>query len=217
MTSDELLALAPLIRARSPNVITVWFRGAPAALLSVQVGLGGVHAEIRPGHFGGSDGPKDARVVAPSAIELTGPPTTPSICIASRVKHASAWRALRDDHRVRIVSTWIDEAEPGRTANRGELVRQCLREAAEADTCVLYVDRNGSLPGEALGAAFVALHANKPVIVAFDRSPSTEMVRATGGLVYDNHGLDCAPGVCVGLKGMGQALDLACELWKASR
>lgn len=133
----------------------------------------------------------------------------PTIYIASRVKHAASWRALRDGNGANIISTWIDEDGPGQTSDRGELVRRCLREAAEADVCILYVGTNDAPLKLALGEACVALHAGKPVVVAFGGEPTDEMIRATGGLV---HGGSWAPGVSTVQGGVVGALNMISAL-----
>jgi hypothetical protein len=77
-----------------------------------------------------------------------------TIYIASKTKHAARWRDLRDNHGIRIISTWIDEAGPGESPNRPDLARRCIAEASRADKFVLYCE-----PGEVLKGALVEMGA----------------------------------------------------------
>jgi nucleoside 2-deoxyribosyltransferase len=85
----------------------------------------------------------------------------PAIYTASKTKHAEKWRSLRDDGH-RIVSTWIDEAEPGQTADYSELANRCLAEIAEADYVLLYCESEEILKGAIIEAG-MALALGKPV------------------------------------------------------
>lgn len=90
-----------------------------------------------------------------------------TVYVASKVRHAPRWRALRAAGRVRVVSTWIDEAGPGQTEDFPDLWRRCVAEAAAADATVVYGE-----PGETLKGALVevgaALAAGKPVYAVGD-------------------------------------------------
>lgn len=60
------------------------------------------------------------------------------IYVASRVKHAEMWRARRYEQRLPIVSSWIDEAGEGETADFAELWRRIGREVTSASCLLLY-------------------------------------------------------------------------------
>lgn len=76
------------------------------------------------------------------------------IYIASKTKHAAKWRELCVKFEVPIISTWINEAEAGQTADLGELWVRMLREVSLCDFLLLYVE-----PGEVLGGALIELGA----------------------------------------------------------
>jgi len=84
------------------------------------------------------------------------------IYVASKTKHGSRWRRCRIAGAP-IISTWIDESDPGETVDWPDLWRRCVKEASECDTLILYLQ-----PGEALKGALVevgcALSHGKPVL-----------------------------------------------------
>ena len=59
--------------------------------------------------------------------------------VASRTRHAPMWLTLRDSG-VNIISSWIDEAAPGATADPVDLFRRCIAEAAGADALIFYAE-----------------------------------------------------------------------------
>lgn len=67
------------------------------------------------------------------------------IYVASRTKHAHIWRKCRDVGGYPIISTWIDESEPGQTENMGVLWFKIMEEIKKCDRLVLFV-RLGDLP-----------------------------------------------------------------------
>jgi hypothetical protein len=85
----------------------------------------------------------------------------PKIYTASKCKHAAKWRDLRASG-VNVISTWIDEAEPGQSPDLQSLASRCVSEAARADFVLLYCE-----PGEVLKGALIeagaALAAGKCV------------------------------------------------------
>lgn len=88
------------------------------------------------------------------------------IYIASKTVHAPKWRDLRKfEHQ--IISTWIDEAGVGETADFSDLWRRCIEEASNCATLICYRET-----GEVLKGAFVeigaALANNRPVICVGD-------------------------------------------------
>lgn len=84
------------------------------------------------------------------------------IYIASKTKHADRWRLLRDKVGEPVISTWIDEAGPGESADLDDLWRRCVAEASACDVLIVYCE-----PGEVLKGAWVevgaALAHNVPV------------------------------------------------------
>lgn len=90
------------------------------------------------------------------------------VYVASKAVHGDRWVKLRQSLReketdVEIVSTWIDEAGEGQTADYGELSQRCFREISAADALWLFC-----LPDEILKGALVevgmALALGKKVI-----------------------------------------------------
>jgi hypothetical protein len=83
------------------------------------------------------------------------------IYIASKTRHAEQWRTLRAEGWP-IISTWIDEAGPGETADFADLWRRCIHEATHAERLILVATY-----GEVLKGAFIevgaALAAGVPV------------------------------------------------------
>lgn len=86
--------------------------------------------------------------------------------VASKVQHATMWKQHRDQG-VPIVSTWIDEAEPGQTKDLGELWVRIKEEIRRCDGLVFY-----AAPNELLKGAFVevgmALALDKPVVAVIN-------------------------------------------------
>lgn len=100
------------------------------------------------------------------------------IYIASKTIHAERWRNYRRDC-IPIISTWIDEAGVGESADLSDLWCRCIAEAMEADILVAY-----QAPGEVWKGAFIeigaALAAQKPVLVV---GPNAELSFAKHPLV----------------------------------
>lgn len=87
---------------------------------------------------------------------------------ASRTHHAARWRDIRSAGTVEIVSSWIDEAGPGETADMSELWQRVEREVTSSDRLVLFV-QDGDFPLKgALIEAGMALAAGVPVFVVLD-------------------------------------------------
>ena len=76
------------------------------------------------------------------------------IYIASKTKHARRWRYLRDKVGEPIISTWIDEAGEGQSADLDDLWRRCISEAAGASLLIVYREA-----GEVLKGAWVEMGA----------------------------------------------------------
>lgn len=91
-----------------------------------------------------------------------------SIYVASRVAQHSTWRHWRDNMGAPIISTWIDEAGEGETADFGELWLRVMREVQSADCLILFASK-GDLPLKgALVEAGIALGADKRVYVVLN-------------------------------------------------
>src|SRR3546814_9482897 len=76
------------------------------------------------------------------------------VYMASKTAHAHRWRRSRDVVGRPIISTWIDEAGAGESADLADLWRRCIQESAGADVLILV--REGD---EILKGAFVELGA----------------------------------------------------------
>lgn len=68
------------------------------------------------------------------------------IYVASKTRHAPMWKALRE-RGVPIISTWIDEAGPGETADLSELWTRCVREVENSTALLLYKEEADVLKG----------------------------------------------------------------------
>ena len=69
------------------------------------------------------------------------------IYIASKTKHADRWRFLRDKVGEPIISTWIDEAGPGESADLDDLWQRCIAEAVNCDVLIIYREPDDILKG----------------------------------------------------------------------
>lgn len=83
------------------------------------------------------------------------------IYTASKTRHASLWRALRDQGYP-IISTWIDEAGEGESRSLSDLWVRCIRESSRCAVLLLYVEPGDVLKG-AHAEAGVALSHGIPV------------------------------------------------------
>jgi hypothetical protein len=83
------------------------------------------------------------------------------IYIASKTKHAWLWRDLRAAGAP-IISTWIDEAGEGESADLHDLWERCISESRGCKTLIVYREPNDVLKGAwvEIGAA---LANGKPV------------------------------------------------------
>jgi hypothetical protein len=84
---------------------------------------------------------------------------------ASLPARPAMWQQLRNEG-FQIVSSWIDEAGPGQTADLGELWQRIYREIQSADGLVLYVEADDFPLKGALIEVGMALGLGKPVHVA---------------------------------------------------
>lgn len=91
------------------------------------------------------------------------------IYVASRASlpaRPAMWRGYRD-RGFPIVSSWIDEAGDGETANFGDLWRRIDREIAAASVLVLYAEREDFPLKGAYVETGLALARGIPVLCAF--------------------------------------------------
>lgn len=86
--------------------------------------------------------------------------------VASKVQHATMWKQHRDQG-VPIISTWIDETEPGQTKSLGELWVRIKEEIRQCDGLVFYAGPNELLKG-AFVEAGIALAFDKPVVAVLN-------------------------------------------------
>lgn len=101
---------------------------------------------------------------------------TKSYYVASRAsipERSAMWRALRDSG-VRITSTWIDEAEEGKTDSFYELWLRIVEEIRQADELILYVERDDFPLKGALVEVGIAIAMKKIVWVV---APNVEIQR----------------------------------------
>lgn len=91
--------------------------------------------------------------LAPIFLDMGKRSAGPRIYMASKTAHAPRWRQLRAEG-VPIISTWIDEAGKGETADFTDLWERCVDEAATATAVIVYRE-----PGEVLKGAFVEVGA----------------------------------------------------------
>lgn len=110
------------------------------------------------------------------------------IYVASKTKYAGMWRDLRDAEGWGIISTWIDEAEPGQTKNLRELWGRIQNEIERSDALVLYVELIDFPLKGALIEVGIALRSGLPVFVVggsrlgFKVTPET-LQRALGSWI----------------------------------
>lgn len=100
-------------------------------------------------------------------------PSGAGVYFASKVTHAPRWRALRDGG-VQTISSWIDEAGEGQTADYRELSARCLAEIADATAVLLYCE-----PGEILKGALLEVGAalmNGTPVLCVGECPSLSRV-----------------------------------------
>ena len=87
-----------------------------------------------------------------------------TIYIASKAKHAARWLALRNNG-LPVISTWIDEPEPGAwVEGTGAAWAKYTREAATADVVLAYGEE-GEVQKGALVEIGCALGAGKKVFL----------------------------------------------------
>jgi len=88
--------------------------------------------------------------------------TTARIYTASKSKHGAMWRRYRDAGEP-IISTWIDESEPGQTTDWADLWTRAVREASTC-TALIWHRRDGEIHKGAFVEVGAALAHGKPVL-----------------------------------------------------
>lgn len=101
---------------------------------------------------------------------------TGGVYIASKAKHAGAWRALRFGG-VPVTSSWIDEAGPGETTDPEDLWKRVEREIARSDGLILVVEEGDGPLNGALVEVGIAIGYGVPVKVV---DPYTAVYKPTG-------------------------------------
>jgi hypothetical protein len=108
--------------------------------------------------------------------------------VASRASipaRSEMWRYLRDVQGWNIISTWIDEAGPGETADMCELWRRITKEVAKAKVLIAYIDRD-DLPGKGVLVEIgMALAEDKLVILLLAGMTFAEAPKLVGS--WFNH------------------------------
>lgn len=79
------------------------------------------------------------------------------VYVASKTRHAPTWKIIRAAG-LPIISTWIDEAGPGESADLDDLWSRCITESASAAVLILYREPDDHLKGGwvELGAALAS-------------------------------------------------------------
>jgi len=99
----------------------------------------------------------------------------PALYVASKTVHAPMWRQLRTTGP-NIISTWIDEAGEGETADYSELSERCLDEIRKSSAVILYCEHDDLLKG-ALIEVGMALALGKSVYCAGDSKSLSRVFR----------------------------------------
>jgi hypothetical protein len=107
------------------------------------------------------------------------------VYVASRVKHAAMWKALRAANECVVVSTWIDEAGEGETSDLSELWERVLSEVSQADALILYIERDDFPLKGALVEVGAALALGKAVhVVLQDVELEPRSMRPVGSWLH---------------------------------
>ena len=116
------------------------------------------------------------------------------IYAASKTVHAPMWKRHRN-LGAPIISTWLDEAGVGETADFADLWRRCISEASSCEALIAYRE-----PGEILKGAFIEIGA----ALANDRK--VYCVGDFEGMSFINHPLvTVAPDVATAIRAMTEA------------
>ena len=91
------------------------------------------------------------------------------IYVASKAKHGGDWKQMRDEMKVPVCSTWINQYEPGQTKDWSQLWIDCINEATNCDVLVAILRHKDEVPKGVLIEIGAALANNRPVYaVGFD-------------------------------------------------
>lgn len=107
------------------------------------------------------------------------------IYVASRAsvpERSTMWRELRDDGAP-IISSWIDEAGEGETADFSELWTRILSEISSCQGLVLYAEKTDFPLKGAFVEVGMALALNKPIAIVLDFEPSGDTLRPVGSWI----------------------------------
>ena len=99
------------------------------------------------------------------------------IYIASKTKHWGAWKSLRDDVGLNIISSWIDEAGEGDSIDLADLCNRCISECQQADAVIVYREDDDYLKGAFIEMG-IALAANKLIYLVGPVLPERSPFRA---------------------------------------
>lgn len=102
---------------------------------------------------------------AEHAMSKSGHPVLYVASRASVPERSAMWRSLRDERGWHIISSWIDEAGEGETADLYELWGRIDAEIRSCDGLILYAEPGDFPLKGALVEAGIALGAGKPVAV----------------------------------------------------
>jgi hypothetical protein len=86
------------------------------------------------------------------------------IYVASRTARAAMWKDLRAQGNM-IISTWIDQTEPGQTANLREFWSRVQREVCFSEFLLLYAEPGDFPLKGALVEVGIAIGAGVPVVI----------------------------------------------------
>ena len=117
-------------------------------------GLGGRVLAIKPGMVRVEWRTGQTTWIKASYLETDKGEMRRGIYIASKTAHAERWRFLRDKVGDPIISTWIDEAGAGESADLNDLWTRCIAEATSCELLIVYRE-----PGEVLKGAWVEVGA----------------------------------------------------------
>lgn len=113
------------------------------------------------------------------------------IYVASKTVHAQMWKRYRN-LGAPIISTWLDEAGVGETADFPDLWQRCISEAASCEALIAYRE-----PGEVLKGAFIEIGA------ALANGRKVYCVGDFEGMSFTNHPLVAqVPDVAAAIRAM---------------
>jgi hypothetical protein len=85
------------------------------------------------------------------------------------------WRTLREQGHS-IISSWIDEAGPGESPSREDLINRCLQEASSAERIIWYVEATDFPFKLAWGEICVGLFSGVPVFIVAGEDVTDDML-----------------------------------------